>query len=100
MADSIHRLIEETANRNVADVMFGMIGAMADAQAKMITLLLEQGIITSLAAQQMISELHNKTYPQPSLTDPERVRREAVKWVADHLQECVQWDRAAGRPAD
>ncbi|MCY3874155.1 MAG: hypothetical protein OXF88_07680 [Rhodobacteraceae bacterium] len=99
MADNIYLLIEETAKRDVAGTIYGMVGALADTQAKMITLLLEQGAITSLAAQQMIGELRNKTYPQPPLTDPERVRREAVKWVADHLQECVEWDHATDRAA-
>ena len=87
-------LIDTTTQRNAAAAIRGAVGAMADTQAKMITMLLQQGTITSLTAQQMINELHRTKYNNPPLNDAESVRRHVVKWIADHLQERVEWDQA------
>ena len=88
-------LIETATQRNAAAAIRGAVGAMADTQAKMITMLLQQGNITSLVAQQMITELRQTNYDNPPLNDAESVRRHFVTWIADHLQERVEWDQAA-----
>ncbi len=90
-------LIETAVKRNASDAMRGTVAAMVDTQAAMITMLLEQGSITSLAAQQMINQLRGTKYPNPPLNGAEEVRRHFVKWTADHLQERVDWDRAPRR---
>lgn len=88
-------LIETAMKRNAANVIHGAVGALADAQAEMVTTLLEQGLLTSLAAQQMIDRLHNKKYSNPPLNDAESARRHLVRLIADRMQEEVEWDRAA-----
>ena len=95
MPDYIYERIEEAVKRDTTSAIHGAVGGLADAQAKLISLLLKHGILTSLAAQQMIGELHSAEYPQPPLTSSEHVRREIVKWVAEHLQGQVEWDQAA-----
>lgn len=97
MTEDIYKSIDEAVKRNTTSAIHGAVGGLADTQAKLITLLLERGLLTSPAAQKMINELHNTTYSQPPLNDTERLRREIAKWVASHLQSQVDWNRAADR---
>lgn len=93
--DDLNKSIREIAESDIVDAIHGAIGALADVQGKMITILLRDGVLTSLSAQQMINELHNAKYQQPPLHAAERLRRETVKLIASHLQEKVEWDRAS-----
>ena len=95
MTEDIYEDIDKAVKRNTTSAIYGAVGALADTQAQLITLLLERGILTSLAAQQMINELDNTEYSQPPLNDTEQVRRKIVKWTATHLQSQVDWNRAA-----
>ena len=87
-------LIDTVIQRNAATAIHGAVGAMADTQAKMISMLLLQGKITSFAAEQMITELRQMNYGNPPLNDAESVRRHLVTWIADHLQDHVEWNLA------
>ncbi|MDE0694448.1 MAG: hypothetical protein OXH76_01275 [Boseongicola sp.] len=79
MGKNMENMLDTAVQRNVAASVRGAVGALADTQAKMIATLLEHGSITSVAAQQMITQLHNTEYSNAPQNDAEQVKRHFVR---------------------